>query len=189
VTVLFADIVDFTSLATRVAPVELVGILNDIFSRFDELAERHGLEKIKTIGDAYMVVGGAPLPRPDHAAAVVDMALDMQQAIEQFSAERGAPFNLRIGISSGPAIAGVIGTKKFSYDLWGDTVNMASRMESLGQAGSIQVSAATYARLWDQYQFKERGPLQVKGKGELITYFLTGRTEHDQAEVLLERTV
>jgi adenylate cyclase len=189
VTVLFADIVDFTPLAARVAPAELVGILNDIFSRFDELAEWHGLEKIKTIGDAYMVVGGLPLSRPDHAEAVAEMAIDMQQAIDEFSTERGEPFELRIGISSGPAIAGVIGTKKFSYDLWGDTVNTASRMEALGQGGRIHVSAATYEHLREQYQFAERGPLQVKGKGEMITYFLTGRAERDQPEVLFERMV
>lgn len=175
VTVLFADIVGFTQLSCCVSPIELVKLLNRIFSTFDLLAEKHELEKIKTIGDAYMVVGGLPTPRADHAEAIAEMALDMQQAITDFSAKTGETFSIRIGINTGPVVAGVIGIKKFIYDLWGDTVNTASRMESHGTPGYIQVTQATYERLQDNYLFKERGIIQVKGKGEMATYFLTGR--------------
>jgi class 3 adenylate cyclase len=177
VSVLFADIVGFTRLATRVTPTELVGMLNEVFSLFDDLAERYGLEKIKTIGDSYMAAGGLPKPRPHHIAAVAEMALAMQGAIARFSARRDDDLNIRIGIGSGPAIAGVIGTKKFIYDLWGDTVNTASRMESHGLPGQIQVCAATYARLRDRYLFEERGEVHVKGKGAMATYILQGRRE------------
>jgi adenylate cyclase len=172
VTVLFADIVDFTTLAARITPTELVGMLNQIFSLFDQLAEQHGLEKIKTIGDAYMVVGGLPAACADHAEAVADMALDMRRAIACFNAEQGELFTIRIGISSGSAVAGVIGTTKFAYDLWGDTVNTASRMESHGLPGHIQVSAATYKRLRKTYRFTARGRIDVKGKGAMRTYLL-----------------
>jgi class 3 adenylate cyclase len=178
VSVLFADIVGFTRLATRTAPAELVGLLNEIFSLFDDLAERYRLEKIKTIGDSYMAAGGLPKPRPHHAAAVADMALAMQRAIARFSAQRGEAFDIRVGISSGPAIAGVIGTKKFIYDLWGDTVNTASRMESHGLPGQIQVCPATYERLRDRYLFDERGEVQIKGKGVMATYLLTGKRDY-----------
>ncbi len=174
VTVLFADLVDFTEFSTQTSPTELVELLNQIFSKFDQLAEYHRLEKIKTIGDAYMVVAGLPTPRPDHAQAVAQMALDMQAAIAQFNTETGKAFQIRIGINSGPVVAGVIGIKKFSYDLWGDTVNTASRMESHGLPGCIQVTTATYDLLQDQYLFEERGSVQVKGKGEMTTYLLTG---------------
>jgi len=174
VTVLFADIVDFTRLSAQMSPTELVVLLNEIFSTFDRLAERHGLEKIKTIGDAYMVVGGLPTPRPDHAEAIAEMALDMQRAI-QFKVENGEPLRIRIGIHTGPVVAGVIGTRKFSYDLWGDTVNTASRMESHGLSGGIQVTETTHERLRDKYLFKERGVIQVKSKGEMMTYLLLGR--------------
>jgi class 3 adenylate cyclase len=177
VSVLFADIVDFTKLAARITPTELVGLLNEVFSLFDDLAERYGLEKIKTIGDSYMAAGGLPKPRPQHAAAVADMALAMQRAIARFGARRGEAISIRVGISSGPAIAGVIGTKKFIYDLWGDTVNTASRMESHGLPGQIQVCAATYERLRDRYLFEERGEVLVKGKGAMATYLLVGRRE------------
>jgi class 3 adenylate cyclase len=172
VTVLFADIVDFTMLAARITPTELVGVLNEIFSLFDQLAEQHELEKIKTIGDAYMVVGGLPVTRADHAEAVANMALDMRRAMARFNAEHGELFTMRIGISSGPAVAGVIGTTKFAYDLWGDTVNTASRMESHGLPGHIQVSAATYKRLREAYRFTARGLIDVKGKGPMRTYLL-----------------
>ncbi|MFE1748186.1 adenylate/guanylate cyclase domain-containing protein [Coleofasciculus sp. H7-2] len=175
VTVLFADIVGFTQLAAYTSPVELVNLLNKIFSAFDQLAEQHGLEKIKTIGDAYMVVGGLPIPRTDHAEAIAEMALDMQKEIDRFNVVNGEEFNIRIGINTGPVVAGVIGLKKFIYDLWGDTVNTASRMESHGVAGSIQVTAATYQLLQEKYQWKERGAIQVKGKGEMTTYLLIGR--------------
>ncbi|MGH8059362.1 MAG: adenylate/guanylate cyclase domain-containing protein, partial [Candidatus Entotheonellia bacterium] len=165
VTVLFADIVDFSEYSAGTPPVKLLGLLNEIFSTFDQLAERYGLEKIKTIGDAYMVVGGLPIARSDHAEAVAEMALDMLKTIGRFIAANGKPFSLRIGINTGPVVAGVIGTKKFSYDLWGDTVNTASRMESHGLANSIQVTAETYERLRRHYLFEERGLVQVKGKG------------------------
>jgi adenylate cyclase len=174
VTVMFADIVDFTPLSANMSPAELVALLNEIFSTFDQLAEQHDLEKIKTVGDAYMVVGGLPTPRPDHAEAVADMALDMQRV--RFTAH-GEPIGIRIGIHTGPVVAGVIGTKKFSYDLWGDTVNTASRMASHGLGGRVQVSPATYERLRKKYSFEERGAIQVKGKGEMATYCLSGKRE------------
>ena len=175
VTVLFADLVNFTEISAEIPPTKLVELLNKIFSVFDQLSEKHGLEKIKTIGDAYMVVGGLPKPKTDHAEAIAEMALDMQREINRFKHDDGEPFRLRIGIHTGPVVAGVIGMKKFSYDLWGDTVNVASRMESQGTAGGIQVTAATYKLLKDKYFFKRRGVLAVKGKGEMITYWLTGR--------------
>jgi adenylate cyclase len=175
VTVLFADIVGFTDLSSRLAPETMVGLLNTIFSRFDQLAEQHGLEKIKTIGDAYMVVGGLPKPRVDHASAIAAMALDMQQAIHQFNQTVEYPLEIRMGINTGPVVAGVIGIKKFIYDLWGDTVNIASRMESHGEPGGIQVTAATYQLLQTDYQLESRGAITVKGRGEMETYWLKGR--------------
>jgi PAS domain S-box-containing protein len=175
VTVLFADIVGFTQLSSLVSPTQLVALLNDIFSTFDNLAERHGLEKIKTIGDAYMVVGGLPIPRQDHAEAIAEMALDMQQAITDFSNTHNQAFSIRIGINSGPVVAGVIGIKKFIYDLWGDTVNTASRMESHGLPGRIQVTQTTYQQLQEKYSFENRGAIEVKGKGEMTTYLLKCR--------------
>jgi class 3 adenylate cyclase len=183
VTVLFADLVDFTRLASRISAGELVRLLNDIFSQFDWLVELHRLEKIKTIGDAYMVVGGLPNPRHDHAAAAAEMALDMQKVVARLGTLGGIKLDLRIGISSGPVVAGIIGSKKFIYDLWGDTVNIASRMESQGELGSIQVSETTFKLLQGAYNFRERGQLEVKGRGVMTTYFLLGRkstgaTEH-----------
>lgn len=175
--VLFADIVNFTEISTHRPAIEVVNLLNHIFSAFDELAEKHELEKIKTIGDAYMVVGGLPVPRPDHAEAIADMALDMRRAIDQFNQESRESLGIRIGISSGPVVAGVIGTKKFIYDLWGDTVNTASRMESQGIPGCIQVTAVTYSLLHPTFVFEERGTIQVKGKGEMQTYLLKGRKD------------
>jgi len=177
VTILFADVVGFTELASRLSPKELVSRLNDIFSRFDALAEKHKLEKIKTIGDAYMVVGGLPEPRADHVSAIADMAIDMQHAIRQLNQETGESFSMRMGINTGPVVAGVIGTKKFIYDLWGDTVNVASRMESHGMPGSIQVTEATYRQLQTGYQFEERGVIHIKGKGDMKTYWLQGKTK------------
>jgi len=177
VTVLFADLVSFTEISAQIPPTRLVELLNKIFSEFDQLAEKHGLEKIKTIGDAYMVVGGLPTNRPDHAEAIAEMALDMQKEIVRFKGGDGKPFRLRIGINTGPVVAGVIGTKKFTYDLWGDTVNVASRMESHGLEGRIQVTEATYERLKDKYLFEPRGATPVKGKGEMMTYWLLGRTK------------
>ena len=175
VTVMFADIVGFTELASQTRPIELVEILNVIFSEFDQLTEEHGLEKIKTIGDAYMVVGGLPVQKPNHAEAIAAMALDMQDRITDFCKDTGKALSIRIGINTGPVIAGIIGTKKFIYDLWGDTVNIASRMESHGIPGSIQVTEATYKRLRKEYLFEERGPIQVKGKGKMNCYLLKGK--------------
>lgn len=175
VTVLFADIVDFTKLSGFLSATELVGLLNEVFSAFDRLSEQYGLEKIKTIGDAYMVVGGLPDPRSDHAEAVAEMALDMQKEIARFTTANHSPLRMRIGLNTGPVVAGVIGRKKFIYDLWGDTVNTASRMESHGVGGCIQVTAEIYERLQDKYHFEERGTVYVKGKGEMTTYFLTAR--------------
>jgi adenylate cyclase len=175
VSVLFADIVGFTPFSAHLPPAELLVLLNDIFCMFDRLVVQHGLEKIKTIGDAYMAVGGLPTPRPDHAEAVADVALAMQRDIAEFNAAHDSSFSMRIGINSGPVVAGVIGTTKFSYDLWGDTVNVASRMESHSIAGKVQVTQATCARLQDKYLLEERGMLNVKGKGDMLTYFLIGK--------------
>jgi class 3 adenylate cyclase len=177
VTVLFADLVDFTRRSQQVSPAEVVATLNELFSAFDRLAQRHGLEKIKTIGDAYMVAGGLPNPRPDHAQAVAEMALAMQEEVAGRADPSGQPLQVRIGIDTGPVEAGVIGTSKFSYDLWGDTVNTASRMESHGVAGCIQVTASTYQRLRDRYRFQRRGPIPVRGMGEMVTWFLLGRNQ------------
>ncbi len=178
-TILFADIVNFTTFATQVSPQELIKSLNRIFSRFDRLTERYGLEKFITIGDAYMVAGGIPVTRPDHVEAIANMALEMQRAIAEFRTD--TPFQLRIGINTGPVIAGVIGIKKFSYDLWGDAVNIASRMESQGEPGQIQVTETTYALLRSHYVFEPRGSLEVKGKGWMKTYWLMGRIEKTEA--------
>jgi class 3 adenylate cyclase len=175
VTVLFADIVDFTRRSRRIGPAQVVAALNELFSAFDRLAQRQRLEKIKTIGDAYMVAGGLPQPRPDHAQAIAEMALAMQAEVTRRTDPSGQPLQVRIGIDTGPVEAGVIGTSKFSYDLWGDTVNTASRMESHGMAGCIQVTERTYQRLRNGYRFQRRGPIQVRGMGEMVTWFLVGR--------------
>lgn len=174
VTILFADIVNFTPLAAQTSPLELVNWLNQIFSAFDRMAERYQLEKIKTIGDAYMVVGGLPLPRLDHAEAIMEMALAMQEAAAHITRNDEQAFQLRIGINTGPVVAGVIGIKKFSYDLWGDAVNIASRMEAQGMPGKIQVTEATYERLKHRYPFEEVGQVMVKGHGYLTTYQYVG---------------
>ena len=181
VTVVFADLVDFTPFTERTAPERVVGVLDEIFSAFDGLAERLGLEKIKTVGDAYMVVSGLPDPRPDHAAAAAEMALALQEELGRLSAALNLDFAIRIGMQSGPVIAGVIGRRKFIYDLWGDTVNTASRMESSGLPGRIQVTEAIFERLRSTYNFEERGEVEVKGKGLLRTYLLTGRRSLDPA--------
>lgn len=175
VTVLFADIVNFTPLSSQIPPKELVKLLNDIFSAFDKLADRNGVEKIKTIGDAYMVVGGLPKPRADHIVAIAEMALDMQREITHFRTPDNQPITLRIGIHTGPVVAGVIGRQKSIYDLWGDTVNIASRMESHGEAEHIQVTETVYERLKKNYRFQERGSIAIKGKGLMTTYWLIDR--------------
>jgi class 3 adenylate cyclase len=177
VTVLFADLAGYTASSDRSSPERVVQVLGNLFTALDRLAERHGLEKIKTIGDAYMAVGGLPSPRPDHAEAVAEMALAVREEVGRHLDPAGQPLAVRIGIDTGPVVAGVIGTTKFSYDLWGDTVNTASRMESQGVVGCIQVTERTYQRLRHRYRFERRGPVQVKGKGELVTWFLLGRIE------------
>ena len=178
-TVLFADIVGFTKMAERLSPDSLVKLLDDIFTIFDGLTNKYGLEKIKTIGDGYMVAGGIPLEKPAHAEAVAELAIEMQSAVTDFSRRLGKPLGIRIGINTGPLVAGVIGKTKFSYDLWGDTVNTASRMESHGEDGKIQVTRAVYEKLKDKYEFVPRGMIQVKGKGEMEAWFLTGRKSGD----------
>jgi class 3 adenylate cyclase len=177
VTVLFADIVNFTEYAAAISASDLVNCLNNIFSEFDRLVDLYDLEKIKTIGDSYMAVGGLPIPSKDHAVAIAEMALEMQISIQKFKRLDGSPFSLRIGIHTGQAIAGVIGTKKFIYDLWGDTVNVASRMESHGVDGCIQVTEATYQILKNKYRLEQRNAINIKGKGEMITYLLQDRLE------------
>jgi adenylate cyclase len=179
VTVVFADVVDFTPFTERTAPERVVGVLDEIFSAFDGLAERLGLEKIKTIGDAYMVVAGLPDPRPDHAAAAAEMALAMQEELGRLCTALDLDLAIRIGMDSGPVIAGVIGRHKFTYDLWGDTVNTASRMESSGLPGRIQVTEAVFERLRSAYAFEARGEIEIKGKGRLRTYLLIGRLVPD----------
>jgi adenylate cyclase len=180
-TILFADIVGFTSLSARMEPMELVAGLNKIFSAFDTLTEKYGLEKIKTIGDAYMVAGGIPIARPDHAQAIAAMALDMQQEMIRLNEVLGEPLEIRIGIHSGPVVAGVIGIRKFIYDLWGDAVNVASRMESHGQPGYIQVTDVTYELLKDEYILESRGTIEVKGRGKMQTYWLLDRSSNQSS--------
>ena len=175
VTILFADIVGFTMRASKMPADRLVGFLNRIFLVFDRLAESHGLEKIKTIGDAYMVAGGLPVPHEGHASAIAAMALDMIEATKRLSEEAGERITVRIGIHCGPAVAGVIGETKQFYDVWGDTVNVAARMESHGEAGRVQVSSEARTAMGDGYVFEERGAIDVKGKGMMTVFFLEGR--------------
>ena len=172
VTVLFADIVNFTTMSAEADPVDVVNFLNGLFSEFDDLALRHGVEKIKTIGDAYMVAGGLPTPRPDHCEAVVAFGLGMLDVLKRCQAWHGQTVHMRVGVHTGPVVAGVIGRRKFIYDLWGDTVNTASRMESNGLVDVIQVTQAVRDRLAGQYEFEERPPITIKGKGEMVTYVL-----------------
>ena len=181
-TVLFADLVNFTEISARTSPVEVVNLLNTIFSSFDTLVEKHKLEKIKTIGDAYMLVGGVPMPMISHLESVANAALDMMEVVQRFQKRSSLPLSLRIGIHSGPVVAGIIGKRKFIYDLWGDTVNVASRMESLGESEKIQVTEPVYQSLKYRYSFKERGEIEVKGKGTMTTYWLKGHKSIYPAE-------
>jgi adenylate cyclase len=173
--ILFADVVDFTPLSENLAPADVVGLLDHLFSHFDTLAERYGLEKIKTIGDCYMVAAGVPTPRPDHARAVVLMALDMVEAMRSSDDVGHFGLEIRVGVNSGPVVAGVIGTKRFLYDLWGDAVNTASRMESHGSPGRIQITRGTYDLLGDEFECEPRGTIAVKGKGEMEIWHVLGR--------------
>ncbi len=172
VSVMFADIVGFTTMSAKTSPEKLVTMLNSLFRSFDDLAERHGIEKIKTIGDAYMAVAGVPEPIADHAVAMAHMAVDMLEAVHGYARANGIELDIRIGIHSGSVVAGVIGTKKFIYDLWGDTVNTASRMESHGVPGRVQVSEFTAKALGDQFELEDRGTVDIKGKGQMHTYLL-----------------
>ncbi|WP_224362104.1 adenylate/guanylate cyclase domain-containing protein [Hyalangium versicolor] len=174
VTVLFADLVDFTRWSMLLPPEQVVEILGQVFTEFDALSERYGLEKIKTIGDAYMVVAGVPAPRADHREVMAQTALEMVEAIRRLNRVLGTSLDLRIGMHSGPVIAGIIGTRKFAYDLWGDTVNMASRLESHGLAGHIHVGESTRVALQDRFTFEPRGETEMKSIGRVKTWFLTG---------------
>jgi adenylate cyclase len=173
--ILFTDLEGFTAQASDMTPEDLVQFLNRVFSDFDRLVERHGLEKIKTTGDAYMVVSGVPTARSDHAQALAALALEMRAAAAQWRDPRGRAVSLRMGISSGPVVAGVVGTRKFFYDVWGDAVNVAARMETTGSAGKIQVSQDIYERLRDEFVLEPRGEIEVKGKGRMPTWFLLAR--------------
>ena len=175
VSILFADVVGFTPLSEKLPPAEMVGLLNDVFSFFDALADKYGLEKIRTIGDNYMVASGVPLRRDDHADALANMALEMNSYLQIRGDKNVEKLQFRIGMNSGPAVAGVVGTAKFHYDLWGDAVNTASRMESHGVPGRIQVTNEMHDLLGDEFTFEERGEIEVKGKGSICTWFLEGR--------------
>jgi len=180
-TVLFADLAGFTGLARAFSPERVVRLLDEIFSEFDQLAARHGLEKVKTIGDAYMAVGGAPQQRPDHAEAAARMALGMQAALEAFSRRQGLTLRMRVGMAAGPVIAGIIGRDKFSYDLWGDTVNTASRMETLAEPGTIQTTESLALRLRPRFSVRKRGVLEVRGKGPMPVWILEGERQAKSA--------
>lgn len=175
-TILFADVVNFTPLSAGMAPNELVSILNEVFSMFDDLVEEYGLEKIKTIGDCYMVAAGVPRPRADHAIVQTQLALDMRELVSQRKFQ-GQQLSFRIGLNSGPVVAGVIGRKKFIYDLWGDAVNTASRMESHGAPNAIQITRATYEQIRDRFTCEPRGKITVKGKGEMEIWHVIGATQ------------
>jgi guanylate cyclase len=175
VTVMFADLVNFTQMSEKMPPLQLIDLLSQVFLRFDQLAEKYKVEKIKTIGDAYMVVSGAPVMHVDHAHRIAEMAFDMKIALQEVAISTGLDLNIRIGIHTGPVVAGVIGSAKFSYDLWGDTVNLASRMESTSKPNTIQVTKETQQIIKDAYIFSEKSNVDVKGKGIVETYVLLGR--------------
>ncbi len=172
VSVLFADVVGFTPLSEKLSPQEAVDALNGIFSYFDALADKYGVEKIRTIGDGYMVASGVPTPRPDHAHALARMALDMNAYMQSRPVQAGVPMEIRIGLNSGSAVAGIVGTTKFHYDLWGDAVNVAARMESHGEPGKVQIGRATYELIKDDFVCQQRGAIPIKGKGSMETWFL-----------------
>ena len=174
-TVLFADLVGFTKLSSSMVPSMLVDIIDNIFCRFDLIIDKHGLEKIKTIGDSYMAAGGVPVESEDHAQLIAEAALEMRQAIYDFNEEKHENLDIRIGIHTGPLIAGVIGNKKLTYDIWGDAVNIASRMESHSLNGKIQITEPTYNLIKEKFLIEERGIIDVKGKGEMKTYFLISK--------------
>jgi class 3 adenylate cyclase len=182
VTVLFSDLVGFTKVSAGLTPHQLVDNLNDLFSGFDALAAELGVEKIKTIGDAYMAMAGAPTLRPDRVAAVADMAFGMQEVLARFNENHDPPFSIRIGLHTGAIAAGIIGKHRFLYDIWGDTVNTASRIESYSEPGRVHVSAEVAAVLAPDFELESRGIMDIRGKGEVETFFLNGRKlRHDSA--------
>lgn len=189
ISVLFADMTGFTARSIEESPVETVRVLNEVFSAFDELADRHGMLRIRTSGDSYMAVAGVPLPRIDHARAAVDLALDMQAEVERLNRERSWRLAFRIGVNCGPAVAAVIGTRKFTYDVWSDAVNTASRMESHGETGRIHITSAIADRLGDCYVLTPRGGIEVKGKGRMETFFVDGRASKKNRPDLNSTTV
>lgn len=176
VSVLFVDLVGSTSLADALAPGDLVAVLNRVFSAFDDLTDRHGLEKVKTVGDAYIAVGGLPTPDPNHLTSAAKLALALRDEIHRYSVPEFGPLEIRLGLHAGPVVAGVIGKRKFSYDIWGDTVNTAARMESTGIPGEVQVTATVQERLKHDFDFEPRGAVPVKGKGQMETFLLRPRT-------------
>jgi class 3 adenylate cyclase len=188
VSVIFADIVGFTTMSAPMRPSDVLALLNEVFTRFDQLADMHGLEKIKTIGDAYMAVAGAPERVRNHAHVAVAMGLDMLAAIGDLTAPDGSPLAIRVGIGSGPAVSGVIGTRKFAYDLWGDTVNTASRMESHGVPGAVQVDDVTRQLAGDSFEFDDRGMLTIKGKGPMRAWLVTARSAEPRRRAPLSRS-
>lgn len=175
VTILFSDLVGFTKMSSQTSATDLVKLLNDLFTRFDKRADALGVEKIKTIGDAYMAVAGLPIPRPDHAQLCAELALGMFDDLKAFNQENGKELDMRIGLNSGPVVAGVIGFTKFSYDLWGNTVNTASRMESTSKPGRVQVSPATYEAIKDDFTLEDGGLMECKGLGEILTHLLISK--------------
>lgn len=178
VSILFADVVGYTPLSTTIEAAELVTVLNEVYTCFDDVMERYGLEKIRTTGDGYMAASGVPVPRPDHAQALASAALEMMDFLNRWDSPRAKEILFRMGINSGPVLAGVIGRKKFSYDVWGDPVNVASRMESHGEPGKIQVARATYELLKDEFLLEPRGTVAIKGKGDMETWYLLGRKQN-----------
>jgi class 3 adenylate cyclase len=175
VSVVFVDIVGFTRISHSRDPQIIVNWLNNVFTRFDGVVQEHGMEKIKTIGDCYMLVGGVPEPRVDHAMAVVDVGFAMLEAMDSFNRAHGTQLQIRIGVNSGPVVAGVIGMHKFTYDLWGNTVNVASRMESTGEPGRIHISVNTANLVRNDFKLESRGSIEVKSLGQVETFFVNGR--------------